>query len=133
MAESPQPLPDIRDQADIRHLVVTFYTRAFADPLLGPLFTDVAQMDLEAHLPVMVSFWSSMLLGEGSYRGGAFIPHAQLHREVPLTRAHFDRWLEIWSATIDDHHAGWVADTAKFRAERVATAFHARLNGPSFA
>lgn len=124
------PTSDIADRDDIRDLVVTFYTRAFQDELLGPIFTDIAKMDLDAHLPVMVEFWSTVLLGERSYRGGAFVPHAELHEQVPLTWQHFTRWMAIWFATVDEHFAGPIADAAKFRAERVAHAFHGRLNQP---
>jgi hemoglobin len=78
----------------------------------------------------MVEFWSTVLLGERSYRGGAFAPHAELHAKVPLTRRHFDRWLAIWHATVDDLFEGAVATNAKDRASRVADAFHGRLSQP---
>jgi len=32
------------------------FRRAFADELLEPVFIDVAQLDLDAHLPVMCDF-----------------------------------------------------------------------------
>lgn len=130
MTTEQQPRADIGDRNDIERLVVEFYTRAFRDELLGPVFVDVAKMDLQAHLPVMVQFWSTVLLGERSYRGGAFAPHVQLHAQVPLTRRHFDRWLAIWHRTVDDLHEGDVATDAKERATRVADAFHGRLNQP---
>lgn len=53
---------DIADRADIAGLVTAFYRRAFADDTLGPIFVDIAQMDLPAHLPVMCDFWESVLL-----------------------------------------------------------------------
>ena len=46
------------------------------DPIIGYMFTDVAQLDLEAHVPEITSFWETILLGAQSYRGGAFAPHA---------------------------------------------------------
>ncbi|MCZ4497387.1 MAG: hypothetical protein JWM25_1972 [Thermoleophilia bacterium] len=118
---------DITNRDDIAHLVTTFYGRAFQDELLGPVFVDVAQLDLAAHLPTMCDFWETVLLGSRSYGGGAFVPHAHLHAQVPLTRQHFERWLMIWSSTVRELHAGPVADDAIARSERVATAFHARL------
>lgn len=123
-------LADIQTRDDITLLCTEFYGRAFADELLGPVFIDVAELDLEAHLPTIVDFWETVLLGARSYRGGAFAPHARLHAQVPLTRRHFDRWLAIWFATIDRLFAGKIADDAKFRAGRVAEAFHARLEQP---
>lgn len=47
---------DLATRADVEVLVREFYTRAFADPLLGPVLRDVTRMDLAAHLPVMCDF-----------------------------------------------------------------------------
>lgn len=119
--------PDIQTRDDCELLVRDFYTRAFADELLGPVFVDIAQLDLETHIPQITSFWESVLLGARTYAGGAFRPHVELNSEVALTAEMFQRWLEHWFATVDDHFAGEVADTAKSHASRVAGAFHARL------
>jgi hemoglobin len=43
-------LPDLTGRADIETLLRAFYAQAFADDLLGHVFLDVAQMDLDAHL-----------------------------------------------------------------------------------
>lgn len=125
-----EPQRDVTSRDDIRRLVVEFYTRAFQDELLRIIFVDIAQMDLDEHLPVMCDFWGTVLLGERSYRGGAFVPHARLHEQQPLTAQHFRRWLAIWTSTVDDLFTGEVADNAKLRAERVATAFLGRLEQP---
>jgi len=45
------PSRDIADREDIAGLVTAFYRRALADDILGPIFVDIAQMDLPAHLP----------------------------------------------------------------------------------
>jgi hemoglobin len=122
-------LPDIHDRDDLIDLLRAFYARAFEDDLLGPVFVDVAQLDLEAHLPTICDFWATILLGDRSYRGGAFAPHVRLHQQVELTRAHFDRWVELFTLTVTERHAGEVADVAVAHANRVADAFSARLNG----
>ena len=72
-----------------------FYGQALEDPLIGFIFTDVAKLDLDAHVPKITSFWETILLGAQTYRGGAFRPHAALHRQVPLRSGHFVRWLVI--------------------------------------
>lgn len=120
---------DITSRADILKLTTAFYRRAFADALIGPIFTDVARMDLEAHLPVICDFWENVLFRTGVYRGGAFAPHIMIHRQVELDWPKFARWLELWTSTVDELFAGDVADTAKQHAERVALAFHQRLAG----
>ena len=120
-------MTDIETRADCERLVREFYARAFADPIIGFLFTDVAKLDLEAHVPRITAFWETILLGARSYGGGAFAPHAALNAKVRLLRGHFDRWVTIWCETVDDHFAGKRAELAKAHARRVATAFHGRL------
>jgi hemoglobin len=118
---------DIEDPADCERLVRAFYGRAFEDPLIGWLFADVAKLDLEAHVPVISAFWETILLGAQTYAGGAFRPHAELHMRAPLRAAHFERWLVLWHTTVDELFAGERAELAKAHADRVAHAFHGRL------
>ena len=120
-------MTDIADRADCERLVREFYARAFADPMIGFLFTDIARLDLEAHVPRIAAFWETVLLGARTYGGGAFRPHAALHAQVPLRAGHFERWLTIWRETLDDLFAGERAELAKAHAERVAHAFLRRL------
>lgn len=120
---------DIETSADCERLVRRFYDRALQDPIIGFLFTDVARIDLDAHIPVVASFWETILLGARTYAGGAFVPHLALHRRVPLRAGHFARWLALWRASVDELFAGPRAEQAKAHATRVARAFHGRLEG----
>ena len=118
---------DIETREDVERLVRAFYTKALADPIIGWIFTDIAQLDLEEHVPQIASFWETILLGAQSYRGGAFRPHAELHLKVGLREGHFDRWLQLWFATVDELFQGDRANVAKIHALRVARAFLSRL------
>jgi hemoglobin len=118
---------DIRDRADVERLVRAFYGRAMTDPMIGYLFTDVAQLDLEEHVPQITSFWETILLGAQTYTAGAFAPHASLHRKAPLRAAHFERWLMLWHTTVNELFDGPRAALAQVHADRVARAFHRRL------
>lgn len=122
------PRRDIVDRDDLWRLVRSFYTTAMADDRIGFLFTEVAELDLEAHLPVMVDFWQTMVLGEARYGGGAFPVHLRLHEKEPLTPDHFARWVEIWHGTVDELFEGPRADHAKAHGDRVASAFSRRLS-----
>ncbi|MDQ4215683.1 group III truncated hemoglobin [Microbacterium capsulatum] len=124
-------MPDIRDRDDILHLVRTFYGAAFEDPLIGPIFTDIAHMDLEHHLPIMGDFWESVLFQAGRYRRNALALHTALNARSPLTPEHFDRWLALWTATVDELYQGPVADVAKDQAGRIAASIRLRLQGRS--
>jgi hemoglobin len=118
---------DIETRDDCEQLVRAFYGRALTDPVIGWLFTDVARLDLEAHVPRIASFWETILLGARSYGGGAFAPHAALNARAQLRAGHFERWLWLWQQTVDELYAGERAQLAKAHAIRVARAFHQRL------
>ena len=121
------PRSDIETLADCETLVRAFYGRALEDPIIGWIFLDVAKLDVEAHVPVIASFWETILLGSRSYSGGAFRPHADLHARIGLRAGHFQRWLTLWKATVDELFAGERAELAKGHAARVARAFQRRL------
>jgi len=127
----PAASGDIETRADCERLVRAFYGRALVDPVIGFIFVDVAKLDVEAHVPRIASFWETILLGSQSYAGGAFAPHAALHAQVRLRRGHFERWLWLWCGTVDELFAGERAELAKAHADRVAHAFHRRLEGMS--
>src|SRR4051812_2112416 len=127
MSASP-PTTDIENRTDIEGIVVAFYERAFADPLLGPIFIDIAHLDLDTHLPIISDFWENVILRTRSYRRGAFEPHRKLNDLVPLGDAEFTRWLELWEATVSSRHAGERTDLAIRQAHRFAQAFQRRLH-----
>ncbi|MEI5584608.1 MULTISPECIES: group III truncated hemoglobin [unclassified Agromyces] len=122
---------DLANRDDVERLVVAFYETAFRDPIIGPIFTDVAHMDLAAHLPVMCDFWETVLFRSGAYRRNALQVHVALHERHPLTDADFTRWLQLWTATVDRHFAGPVAQRAKLQAARIAASMERRLAGGS--
>jgi hemoglobin len=122
---------DLADRDDVAQLVTAFYRAAFADPLIGPVFTDVARLDLEHHLPIMCDFWETVLWGAGLYRRNALQIHLVLHARHPLGAEHFDRWLSLWEATLDASFAGPVAERARVQARRIAGSMQRRLAGRS--
>ena len=121
---------DLATRDDLEGLLRAFYRRAFADPVLGHVFVDVVQMDLEDHLPRITAFWERVLLGTGAYAGRPMAVHLDVHRRVALTPEHFARWLDLWRATVRDRHAGPVADEAVAHAERTAVGFQRGLGQP---
>lgn len=120
-------MADIETHEDCAALVRAFYAKALEDEIIGFLFTDIAKLDLEHHLPRITRFWETVLLGARTYGGGAFRPHLELNMKVPLQRGHFERWLWLWHGTVDELFSGPVADEAKRHADRVANAFYGRL------
>ncbi len=85
------------DGAHIAELVDVFYDRIQRHPTLGPVF-NAAVHDWPEHKRVMTSFWCSVILRAGTYRGNPMASH-QPH---PITTAHFVQWLALWRQTADD-------------------------------
>lgn len=115
--------PDIENRADIDLLMTEFYSTAMVDNAIGYIFTDVAKLDLDHHLPIIGDFWETMLFQAGSYSRHGRNPmmvHAELNEKTPLKPLHFARWLEIFTETIDRLFAGERADFLKFRAAMIA-------------
>ena len=50
---------DIETRTDIDLIMRVFYERALADEVIGFIFSDVAHLDLERHLPIIGDFWES--------------------------------------------------------------------------
>jgi hemoglobin len=113
-------LRDITDRNDVSQFVNEFYKKVNADPLLAPVFRDV---DWEHHLPIINNFWSSMLLGDQSYKGNPF----QSHMKLAITPAHFTRWLELFTQTIDENFKGEKAEEVKMRAHSIAGIFQLKM------
>ncbi|HEU5146268.1 MAG TPA: group III truncated hemoglobin [Chryseosolibacter sp.] len=111
---------DILTRDDIKILVDSFYEKVQADPLIGPVFSHV---DWPHHLPTMYNFWSSMLLGDQSYRGNPF----QKHIPLEIEGQHFDQWLKLFTETVDHHFRGEKAEEVKMRARSIAGIFQLRL------
>lgn len=115
-----QALADLRDD-DLYTLLVAFYEAVARDPVLEPYF---APVDMTAHMPRIVDFWSSILFQTGRYSGNAFRPHA----EMPgLTGEHFVRWLATLERTVDARFEGPAADRMKDVAHRIAYSMQIRL------
>lgn len=110
---------DIKDQEDIRFLVIEFYHQALTDELIGPVFK-AANFSLEAHIPVMITFWETILLDVVTYKGNPMLKHIALNKEVPLLGEHFERWMKIWEETVRVNFEGPVADQAISRAASIA-------------
>ena len=114
---------DIENRADIDKLMTEFYNRATADDVIGYIFTDVADLDLSKHLPVIGDFWETMLFRDGNYSRHGRNPlqvHGELSRKTPLERKHFDRWFEIFVETVDKNFKGETTEFLKMRAAAIS-------------
>jgi hemoglobin len=116
-------MEDIKDIHAIRIFVDDFYSRVRKEALLGPIFERVIKDNWTLHLEKMYAFWNAVLFGEAGFRGNPVAKHAPL----ALDERHYDRWLELFNETIDQHFEGCVATDAKNRAVLMANMFLSRL------
>lgn len=120
-------MDDITKRADIEVLMKTFYTKLLADPAISYIFTDVAKLDLEAHLPHLADFWEQTLFYRGTYRKNVLQIHLDLNAKVTLTDEHFDIWLNYFHDVVSELFTGPLAETAKTRAQSIATVMKIKL------
>jgi len=111
--------PDITTSEDIKTLIDSFYEKVKADDVIGYIFNDIAQVDWPHHLPRMYAFWEFLLLSKDTYKGNPMEVHQKLHRQVRLTEEHFNRWLQLFHQTVDEHFEGLVAQDAKNRSNLI--------------
>lgn len=111
---------DILTRNDIITLVNSFYDKVKTDALLGPVF---AHVDWPHHLPTMYDFWSSMLLGDQTYRGNPL----QKHLPLPIDSNHFNQWLALFTRTVNENFEGEKAEEVKTRAQTIAKVFQFKM------
>lgn len=110
--------PDLDTEAAIDTLVLKFYYQLLNDPLMAPLFYEVAQIDVGPHIVKIAHYWYKMLLGDNRYKRHTLQVHRDLHVTSPLRGEHHERWLMHFMATVDANFAGPKADQAKRLAAR---------------
>ena len=102
------------DAAFIDRLVETFYGRVLAHPELGPVFDARLSGRWPQHMAKMKSFWSAVAFRNGAYGGKPVQAHLGV---ASLTSDLFPKWLDLFSATLDD-----IAPNAEAKAWFMATA-----------
>ncbi len=118
---------DIQTPEDIEALMRAFYSRVLADEEIGYIFTDVAKLNLETHMPRICAFWENVLLGSTAYKKNVLQVHLDLHQEEALKPEHFERWLMIFDETVDAQFEGEIANMAKVRGRSIATVMQTKI------
>lgn len=113
-------MKDIERRDDIVLLVDQFYAKVLQSPVLAPHFVHV---DWVSHKPIMYSFWSSMILGEQSYKRNPFEKHVTLG----LQAEDFSEWLRLFHETVDEFFVGANAAEIKQRAQTIASVWQFKL------
>ena len=79
---------------------------------------------MQAHLPIIVNFWNSILLYKSEYKGSPFDKHVPLD----LEKKHFDRWLLLLNTTTNEMFKGEKASLLLQRAHSIGAIFLHKIN-----
>jgi hemoglobin len=116
--------PDITTLSDIKILVDSFYGKVRKNEKLKDIFNSVIKERWPEHLEKMYRFWQTVLLDEHTYYGSPFSPHAHL----PVDKAHFEQWIELFFQTVDENFTGEIAERAKWQGQRMAEMFYLKID-----
>lgn len=111
---------DIRNRKDIEKLVNAFYDKVKTDEVIGYLFTDVAKVNWDLHLPKMYNFWENILFYSANYSGSPMVVHKELHQKSTMNQEHFQHWNKLFNQTVDKLFEGTKAEEIKNRAMNIS-------------
>jgi len=120
---------DITTRQDIEFLVNSFYQKVQQDPIIGHIFTQIAQVNWDHHLPKMYDFWETILFGQIGFKGNPMEVHFKLNQKYPLEQKHFDQWKLLFNATVEEHFEGEMAEQAKQKALSIADLMFFKISG----
>ena len=115
-------MPGFATDEDVAVVVRTQYDLLLASPQTAPHFSGV---DLEHHLPRVYTFWAFTLgLGDASYRGSVFEPHARLK----LAEADYTVWQAALKTALEQNgFSGPVCDSMIAKARMMEFIFKSKL------
>jgi len=124
MSDSTEASVDV-DRATIEAAIATcvrsFYDKGRSDPLLGPIFGAIPELD--QHLDIIANFWSKSLLGTDRYQGHPFAVHINL----PVEPEHFARWLELFTQSVRENLPAAEAEQMIAKATHMSQCFQGGL------
>lgn len=119
-----QEQKDIQNKEDVKRFVDAFYAKVKCDALLSPVFAAKIPADAwPSHLQRIYAFWKAILFAETGFDGNPM----QKHFSLPVAEEHFDRWVSLFTQTIDEDFSGPRAEEAKKRAASIARLMYLKL------
>jgi len=122
---------NLQTRDDIEKLVRTFYAQVRQDDILGPFFnqTITSEQEWEKHYLLLIAFWELNLMDKKGFNGNPAKAHHGVDKTFmhSITTAHFDRWVALWSNTIDELFEGELAEKAKMRAINMAKGMYKKI------
>lgn len=119
---------DIQNKEDIAFIMQEFYSVMLKDEKIGYIFTDIAQLNLEKHLPSLTDFWDNILLTSNGYKKNVMDIHLKLNEKEHLKPEHFTRWLALLSQTVLNNYEGEKASQMLQTANNIAAVMQYKIN-----
>ena len=120
-------MKDITTQIDLYVLVDGFYKKLLSDASISYIFTDVVKINIEHHLPILVTFWSQAILGTGGYTKNLTQIHLDINAKEYLSPALFKIWLHHFNETVDALFMGENSGKIKTQALNIATVMQIKI------
>ena len=114
-------MKDIENSDDLYLLVDGFYKKLLADAEISYIFTDVVKINLQEHLPILVTFWSQSLFNTGGYYNNLTQMHLDISKKEYLTPELFKIWLHHFNTTVNELFTGPNAEKIMTQALNIAT------------
>ncbi len=119
---------DIQNREDLAFLMREFYSVMLVDETIGYIFTDVANLDLEEHLPSLTNFWENMLLKANGYKKPVMDIHLLLNNKEKLQLQHFERWLFLLDKTVRANFEGEKVERMLKSAQNIAAMMRYKMD-----
>ncbi len=113
-------MSDIQSQSDLYLLVDKFYKKLLQDKTISYIFTDIVKIKIEEHLPILVTFWSQMILGTGGYTNNLTDIHLKVDQLEHLTPELFEIWISHFNKSVDENFIGTNATEIKSQVKNLA-------------
>ena len=118
---------DITNREDLTQLMESFYHKALQDDVIGHFFNEVAPLQMETHIPLIVDFWETIVFDKAKYSGNVLGVHEHLHQLSAFKEEHFNRWVALFKETVNELFFGEKAEMIKQRGESIATVMKIKL------
>ena len=118
---------DIQNKDDLNILVRNFYDKLLSDEAISYIFTNVVKVNLEHHLPVLVTFWAQVILGTGGYTNNLTQIHLDINVKEYLSPQLFTIWLNHFNLAVDENFKGENSEKIKTQALSLATILQIKI------
>ena len=119
---------DIENNEDLYKLVDEFYIKLLNDASIAYIFTEVIKINLQQHLPILVTFWSQALFNKGGYHKNVAQIHLDINEKEYLSPELFKIWLQHFNDSVDENFVGSNAEKIKTQALSIATVMQIKIH-----